>query len=50
MSIATLPKKETWWTSRLIRRLRGSRSLDEFTLLLNASVEEVMIFLPRSGI
>ncbi|MGH9878107.1 MAG: helix-turn-helix domain-containing protein [Nitrososphaerales archaeon] len=44
MSIATLPKKETRWTSRLIRRLRGSRSLDKFASLLNVSVEEVELW------
>jgi transcriptional regulator with XRE-family HTH domain len=44
MSIATLPKKETRWTSRLIRRLRGSRSLDEFASLLNVSVEVIALW------
>ncbi|MCI0392512.1 MAG: hypothetical protein MOB07_27590 [Acidobacteria bacterium] len=44
MSIATLPKKETRWTPRLIRRLRGSRSPDEFALLLNGSVEEIVLW------
>lgn len=44
MSIATLPKKETRWTTRLIRRLRGSRSPDEFASLLNVSVEEVALW------
>jgi len=44
MSVATLPKKETRWTSRLIRRLRGSRSPEEFALSLNVSVEEVELW------
>ena len=32
----TLPKKETRWTPRLIKRLRGKRALTEFGALLNA--------------
>jgi transcriptional regulator with XRE-family HTH domain len=44
MSIATLPRKETRWTPRLIKRLRGNRSLDEFASLLNVSVEEVALW------
>jgi hypothetical protein len=32
----TLPKKETHWTPRLIKRLRGKRTLAEFGGLLGA--------------
>ncbi|HEX5085990.1 MAG TPA: helix-turn-helix transcriptional regulator [Blastocatellia bacterium] len=33
---ATLPEKKIRWTSRLIKRLRGKRSLAEFGALLGA--------------
>lgn len=44
MSVATLPEKETRWTPRLIKRLRGERSLPEFAALLNINLEEVRLW------
>lgn len=41
MSVAVLPEKETRWTPRLIKRLRGIRSLPEFASLLEVNLEEV---------
>jgi transcriptional regulator with XRE-family HTH domain len=37
----TLPKKEPRWTPRLIKRLRGKRTLTEFGALLGAAKNTV---------
>jgi transcriptional regulator with XRE-family HTH domain len=44
MSVAALPIKETHWTPKLIRRLRGNRTPVELSSLLGVSPNEVLLW------
>ncbi|MGH9837626.1 MAG: hypothetical protein ACREEM_02455 [Blastocatellia bacterium] len=44
MSVATLPRKEISWSSRLIARLRGSRTIVEFATTIGVDPEIVSLW------
>src|SRR5574341_861604 len=49
MIIDTLPKKETRWTLRLIKRLRGNRTQTEMAELIDSSAEEIELWESRQA-